>query len=255
MLDDQMMAANLFTGLTLQQTMWCAMHQDYSSHYVWDDVVAGKVPSDEKAGEIVEKALLKGGKGHFGPLEHGGITISCGYMPHSVMQQLRTHRIGISFDTQSFRFTSQGLIDAYEDFAEATSDRDKQSALERVFYFRPVGDYQDRELNKYHYSESDRHDDLTVAADLLGRYHHRVKHRGFAPEHCRGMLPFELRQHFVVSFSLRAFLHFMDLRAKLDAQQEIRELCDLLWPHLQQWAPEFAGWYEKSRLHKAKLAP
>jgi thymidylate synthase (FAD) len=50
-------------------------------------------------------------------------------------------------------------------------------------------------------------------------------------------------------------LHFLDLRAKLDAQQEIRELCDLMWPHLVAWAPQFGAWYEKSRLHKARLAP
>ena len=42
---------------------------------------------------------------------------------------------------------------------------------------------------------------------------------GFAEEHARGILPFDYRQHFVVSFSLRAFLHFLDLRAKLDAQE------------------------------------
>ena len=70
-----------------------------------------------------------------------------------------------------------------------------------------------------------------------------------------GVLPFDYRQHFVVSFSLRAFLHFMDLRAKLDAQLEIRQLCDLMWPHMVAWAPEFAGWYEKNRLHRARLAP
>ena len=77
----------------------------------------------------------------------------------------------------------------------------------------------------------------------------------FAEEHARGILPFDYRQHFVVSFSLRAFLHFMDLRAKLDAQLEIRQLCDLMWPHMVAWAPEFAGWYEKNRLHRARLAP
>ena len=78
---------------------------------------------------------------------------------------------------------------------------------------------------------------------------------GFAEEHARGILPFDYRQHFVVSFSLRAFLHFMDLRAKLDAQLEIRQLCDLMWPHMVNWAPEFAAWYEKTRLHRARLAP
>ena len=45
------------------------------------------------------------------------------------------------------------------------------------------------------------------------------------------------------------------LRAKLDAQLEIRQLCELMWPHLVTWAPQFADWYEKSRLHRARLAP
>jgi thymidylate synthase (FAD) len=54
---------------------------------------------------------------------------------------------------------------------------------------------------------------------------------------------------------MRSFLHFMDLRSKLDAQEEIRNLCDLMWPHFAAWAPEIAAWYEKSRLHKARLAP
>ena len=74
-------------------------------------------------------------------------------------------------------------------------------------------------------------------------------------QHARAIRPFDYRHHCVVSSSLRAFLRCLDLRAKLDAQQEIRELCDLMWPHLMAWAPQFADWYEKSRLHKARLAP
>ncbi len=58
-----------------------------------------------------------------------------------------------------------------------------------------------------------------------------------------------------MSFSLRAALHFMDLRAKRDAQVEIQWLCDLIWPHIIEWAPEIAGWYGENRLHRARLAP
>jgi len=47
----------------------------------------------------------------------------------------------------------------------------------------------------------------------------------------------------------------LDLRSKRDAQLEIQQLCDLLWPHLEAWAPEIAAWYAASRLHKARLAP
>ena len=96
-------------------------------------------------------------------------------------------------------------------------------------------------LNLARFAAADRYRDLLAA--------------GYAEEHARGILPFDYRQHFVVSFTLRALLHFLDLRAKLDAQQEIRTLCDLMWPHLQEWAPQIAEWYEKSRLHRARLAP
>jgi len=161
-----------------------------------------------------------------------------------VMQQARTHRVGVSFDVQSMRYTGDRICKA----------ANGELPLEEVFYLRPVGGYSDRQGKKYHYSAELRQQDLELCQQAAARYRDLLL-AGFAEEHARGILPFDYRQHFVVSFSLRAFLHFMDLRAKLDAQQEIRELCDLLWPHLQQWAPEFAHWYEKNRLHKAKLAP
>lgn len=144
----------------------------------------------------------------------------------------------------SMRYTGDRIIRA----ANAELD------LEEVFYLRPIGDYNDRKGKKYVYSSAERSIDLELCRAAASRYRDLLA-AGFAEEHARGILPFDYRQHFVVSFSLRAFLHFMDLRAKLDAQLEIRELCDLMWPHLVNWAPQFAEWYEKSRLHKARLAP
>ena len=144
----------------------------------------------------------------------------------------------------SMRYTGDRIIRA----ANAELD------LEEVFYLRPIGDYNDRKGKKYVYTSAERSIDLELCRAAASRYRDLLA-AGFAEEHARGILPFDYRQHFVVSFSLRAFLHFMDLRAKLDAQLEIRQLCDLMWPHLVDWAPQFAEWYEKSRLHKARLAP
>jgi thymidylate synthase (FAD) len=240
MTDPYFRVDTLSRTLNPQTLIWQAMHQDYSELCVFDEVP----PSEPKAGEIAVKRLLAGGRGHFGVLEHPSITFSVGYFPHSVMQQARTHRVGVSFDVQSMRYTGDRICKA----------ANGELPLEEVFYLRPVGDYSDRQGKKYHYSEDLRGQDLELCQQAAARYRDLLQ-AGFAEEHARGILPFDYRQHFVVSFSLRAFLHFMDLRAKLDAQQEIRELCDLMWPHLQQWAPEFAAWYEKSRLHKARLAP
>jgi thymidylate synthase (FAD) len=223
-----------------QQVIWAAMHQDYSEGFVAHE----ERPSETKAGEICVKRLLAGERGHYGPLEHVHIVLNIGWFPHSVMQQARTHRVGVSFDVQSMRYSGQRICDASEGRLE----------LEDVFYLRPVGDYADRQGKKYTYTADQRAIDLNTCHLAAERYRDLMA-AGFAEEHARGILPFDYRQHFVASFSLRAFLHFLDLRAKLDAQEEIRALCDLMWPHLQAWVPQIAAWYEKARLHKARLAP
>jgi thymidylate synthase (FAD) len=225
-----------------QQCIYAAMHQDYSEGFVADD--RGDWPNEKIAGEICIKRLLAGERGHYGPLEHAQIVLNVGWFPHSVMQQARTHRVGVSFDVQSMRYTGERICRA------ATGQID----LEEVFYLRPVGDYSDRQGKKYRYGQNQRGIDRELCRAAAERYRDLVA-AGFSEEHARGILPFDYRQHFVVSFTLRALLHFLDLRAKLDAQQEIRWLCELIWPRLQVWAPEIAAWYEKSRLHRARLAP
>lgn len=224
-----------------QFAVWRGMHQDYTAEFVFDDDVPA---THSAAGLSCVNALLKGERGHYGPLEHPQITFNCGWFPHSVMQQARTHRIGISFDVQSFRYTSDRVLQAARG----------EIPIEEAFYVRPVGFYTNRQGAKYHYSAEARWDDLELCCKAAQHYAARYED-GCPEEQARGMLPFDYRQHFVVSFTLRALLHFLDLRSKLDAQLEIRQLCDLMWPHLCAWSPEIAEWYEKARLHKARLAP
>jgi thymidylate synthase (FAD) len=225
-----------------QQCVYAAMHQDYSEDFVAGD--RENWPNETRAGEICIKRLVAGDRGHFGPFEHAQIMLNVGWFPHSVMQQARTHRVGVSFDVQSMRYTGERICRA----------ADGELDLEEVFYLRPVGEYRARIGNKYSYTEEQRSIDLELCQRSAERYRDLLR-SGFSEEHARGILPFDYRQHFIASFSLRAFLHFMDLRAKQDAQLEIRQLCDLMWPHMEKWAPEFAAWYEKNRLHKARLAP
>jgi len=221
--------------------IYVAMHQDYCEDFAIDDVPQ---LSDEEFGDIIVKRLLKGERGHYGCLEHVQIALNCGWFPHSVMQQARTHRTGISFDVQSGRYTGKRVVQVVE------GKRD----VEEVFYLRPVGTYTDRNGAKYEYTEDKRKIDRIMCIDSAGRYMLSLR-EGLSEEHARDQLPYCLRQHFVVSFNLRSALHFMDLRAKLDAQLEIRQMCELVWPHIVEWAPEVAAWYEKARMHKARLAP
>lgn len=144
----------------------------------------------------------------------------------------------------SFRYTGNQFIDVLEG----------KKDIEDVFYLRPVGYYTDRQGKKYHYSPEQRAADLQWCLEAAKRYKADFE-AGMSEEHARGKVPFDYRQHFVVSFNLRSFLHFCDLRNKKDAQFEIQKLCEMMWPHFEDWAPAIAQWYEKQRLGKARLAP
>ncbi|MBE9206993.1 FAD-dependent thymidylate synthase [Nostoc sp. LEGE 06077] len=144
----------------------------------------------------------------------------------------------------SFRYTGNQFIQVIEG----------KKDIEDVFYLRPVGYYTDRQGKKYYYSPEQRAADLEWCMEASKRYAASFA-AGMSEEHARGIVPFDYRQHFVVSFNLRSFLHFCDLRNKKDAQLEIQKLCELMWPHFAEWTPAIAQWYEKQRLGKARLAP
>jgi thymidylate synthase (FAD) len=442
-----------------QQVIYAAMHQDYTEAFVYDERL--DFPSEEACGELIIKRLLAGDRGHFGPMEHPQIVFNCGYFPHSVMQQARTHRVGVSFDVQCLAanteitfvdcnnqtnrklrktigelyelwtnaelairnrlikgrngeqpgkyrrdckqrirnmrlrvlneetgffesgnikdvmcsgiqpvyrvtlednktldctvnhrlFTSSGwktMGDAvglvtnndglvirmteqcyvmcngvttlnnglYKDKAwlesqilndlslqkifkthpvkiknveylgeQMTYDLEVEGAwhnfvansmvvhnsfrytgnqfinvlegkkgIEDVFYLRPVGYYSDRQGKKYYYSPEHREADLQWCLEAAKRYKADFE-SGMSEEHARGKVPFDYRQHFVVSFNLRSLLHFLDLRYKKDAQLEIQKLCEMMFPHLEEWAPAIAAWYKSTRLGKGRLAP
>lgn len=219
---------------------YVAMHQDYSDELAIDT----KIPNEATCGELVVKHLLASNRGHFGCLEHPAIVLNVGYFPHSTMQQLRTHRVGVSFDVQSFRYTglkiakvAQGLID-----------------VEEVFYLRPVGFYTNRQGSKFFYSEQQRNSDLQTILTACISYD-IVTQQGMPEEQARGLIPFDVRQHFVLSCNARSVMHLLDLRWKKDAQEECQQFCNLLFDQFLDWYPAVANWYSTNRAKKAKLSP
>jgi thymidylate synthase (FAD) len=231
-----------------QQVIYVAMHQDYAEEFVWSDL--NRFPSEEKCGELVVKHLLAGNRGHYGPLEHPQIVLNCGWFPHSTMQQLRTHRVGVSFDCQSFRYTGRRLIKAAQHFGADPEFRH----VEEVVYLRPVGSYTDRSGDKYDYSQMDRYDDLVEADRSIVRYAQRIE-QGFSEEHARGLIPFDTRQHWVMSLNLRSLMHLLLIRGKKDAQLECQQLCQLILPHFEVWCPQVYQWFMENLWLRGRLAP
>jgi len=236
---------------------YLAMHQDYSESFVAEEFDKLSSHSEEQLGQRIVRNCVN--KMHWGIIEHPSITFNVINFPHSVMVQARTHRIGVTFDCQSQRYTSQRILR----LAKKVEDLEAQSAdfevvaqeVESLFYFRAIGHYFDREGNKYFYSPETRNKDIAFTKSAIAYYAEKINKDGYAPEHARDILTQNIRQHFVVTFNARSLLHFCDLRLPKDAQSEIRDLATLLLFHFEQWMPEVAEFYKKKRLGKNLLAP
>ena len=224
-----------------QQSIWAAAKQDYSEDYIIDS--RNEWPDETECGQWIIEHLLKGGRGHWGPLEHVKIQFAAGWFPHSVMQQIRTHR-HLSFDVQSGRFTGKRVIDV------ANGDRDTEEA----FYCRPPGDYTDRKGKKYTRTKQDSDEFYRWCVLASLRYRTQIE-QGFSEEDARGALPFDIRQHWVVSANLRALCHLLTIRGKGDVQLEARQFCELVLPHFKAWTPEVYSYFEQHQWKRGRLAP
>lgn len=221
-----------------QRVAYIALHTDYA-----EDYTPGTDLSEDRCGEIVVQRLLKGNRGHYGPLEHPCLTLAI-RADHNTIVQLRTHRIGMSFDVQSMRYTGERVV--------RVAKRELQP--EDVFYVRPTGTYWDRQGGRYEWSEDDREEALAIAFSSALDYT-RLREAGVSEEHSRQCLITSYYQNAVITGNLRSWLHLLDVRLKGDAQLEIRYLMELIESEVQRWAPEVHTWWASNRKGKAQLAP
>jgi thymidylate synthase (FAD) len=220
-----------------QTCVYLALHNDYSEEFV-----TATSMSEEKCGEIAVQRLLKGNRGHYGPLEHAHMLMAI-RADHNTIMQLRTHRL-FSFDVQSMRYTGDRVIQVAEGAVP----------IKDVFSFRPPGVYLDREGQRYEYTEENICDDQDACFAAAVEYSSR-RAEGRPEEDARRVLPTCYFQNAYVSGNLRSWLHLLDVRLKLDAQLEIRDVSERANAHIYEWAPQIAQWWQDTRAGKALLAP
>lgn len=221
-----------------QQLVYVSLHNDYAEDFCPNTNLA-----EDHCGQIAVDRLLKGNRGHYGPLEGPQLTLAV-QADHNTIMQLRTHRVGVSFDVQSLRYTGSRIIKAALG----------EVPIDQVFYIRPPGKYRDRQGNAYQWTEDDVEESYAIALSSALDYH-RLRQKGVAEEHARSVLITSYFQNAVISANLRAWLHLLDVRLKADAQYEIRVLMELVALQIQRWVPEIYAWYTESRRGKAILAP
>lgn len=227
---DKLMRLTHLSSSSRPQTLaWLAMHTCYSS----EPVDACNPPEETEAGLSVVRHLLAGNRGHYSPLEQPYLSVCAAYVPHSVVQQWRTHRHQ-SFSVQSFRYTSRQFISYATEEAEVNTER-----LQKLFYL----------------GRSPSYSDYVEAHKACLRYQQDVAERGQEPEEARGRLFFDVRQHAVVGGNLRAWWHLLDLRLKPDTQPEFQQLMLQLQELLRAWTPQLQEWYDSKRATRAVLSP
>jgi thymidylate synthase (FAD) len=221
-----------------QTLVYLALHNDYSEEFCPTTTI-----DEQRCGEIAVNQLLKGNKGHYGCTEHPQLSLLL-RADHNTIMQLRTHRVGCSFDVTSMRYTGERIVKCAKG----------EIPTEDVFYVRPPGRYHDRQGDPYTWTEEDQRDQLLSSGASATEYA-MLRDRGVSEEHARFSLTTNYYQNAMVSGSLRFWLHLLDVRSKADAQLEIRVLMELVAAELRLWTPEIFSWYEANRLHKAVLAP
>jgi thymidylate synthase (FAD) len=221
-----------------QTLVYLALHTDYSEEFA----PTTELPED-KCGSIAASRLLKNNRGHYGPLEHPQLSLLL-RADHNTIMQLRTHRVGCSFDVQSMRYTGERLIKLTEG----------ELKVDEVFYVRPPGRYHDRQGDPYDWTEEQYEEQLTHSMASALEYA-ALRGQGVSEEQARFAISTNYYQNAMVSGSLRFWLHLLDVRSKADAQLEIRDLMELIADEVQAWCPEIYAWYASTRLGKALLAP
>ena len=221
-----------------QQLVYLGLHSDYS-----EEPFSSTELAEDEAGRVVVDRLLKGGRGHWGPLEHPSLSLMI-QADHNTMMQLRTHRVGCTFDYQSMRYTGKRIRKV----------ANLELPPEDVFYVRPPGKYPDRQGKKYEWTQDQVDEQLAMCLSSAIDYE-SLRQQGASEEHARSVLATGYLQHGLVTGSLRFWLHLLDVRAKSDAQLEIRQIMQGIELEVHRWVPEIWSWYHQHRHQKAQLAP
>ena len=121
---------------------------------------------------VIEQ-LLANGRGHWGPLEHPAITFSCSGFVHNVIVQARTHRVGISFDVQSQRYTCKRVLKVAS--GETESPRKYSMSVLQASTPTVKG-------KKYDWSQDDYETQLGFVWQLPERYAHQFNIGGVSED-------------------------------------------------------------------------
>ncbi len=238
--------------------IWRSQHQCVSDHWTMEDVP----PSNARSESAIIKHQLAGDRGHYSVLNFGFVVLHFKGFDHNTVMQIVRHKDSCTlldedlialelaakqnttYLVQSGRYTG-------ERFIKVASG---ELSVEEVFYVPPVGRQRDREGNSFEYTQTMREFDIAEYYNRCVVFKKRTS-LGQPYENARYSLPQCFRQDFSMSSTIEALWHWMDLRTKANAQDEIRIMADMVLEIMKIYTPLLSEWYIEHRYKKAKLAP
>lgn len=164
--------------------------------------------SEDKRARMPALLAMLAEKGHHTPFEKSSLHFLVTAEIASHIHCLK-HRIGVSINAESARYKELSDYKAGED--------------EHRFYLPTDWPQEERYLLEDH------------CKTAFGLYHevlHNLEKRGYsrarAKESARFFLPYATQLQFDVMFNWRSFQHFLSLRKKPQAQQEIRDIAETM---------------------------
>ena len=171
--------------------------------------------STDSLEELLER-LMK--RRHFGPWEHAHVTFAVEGISRTCMAQLSRHRIGISLDVQSQRYCS---------FSDASVARPPSITDDEVV---------SREGGVTELEEG-REEAFDEAVEAALESYNELLDKGVPKEDARFVLPEGTLVNLSMTVNLRTLMHIANLRAKANAQWEIRDFTKQLLDEAETVAP------------------
>jgi len=178
---------------------------------------------DEKTENLIRKFIKRG---HFGPMEQNSITFAIEGMSRACMAQLTRHRHA-SFDVQSMRYVD--FSGSNFKMPESIESGEAQSRKEGVVEIDEIAK-----------------DIFNNSVELSLSWYKELVEMGVPKEDARSVLPIATKINMTMTVNLRTLLHIANLRAKADAQSEIRELTNMILEEAEKVAPITMGVWDES---------
>jgi len=207
-----------------------AARQDYSSEYVYDHVVPTLLDNCAKDVSTVEDFIHKRlSRGEWGILEHPTISFGVEGVSREVLAHFTRHR-HLTFDVQSMRYVDMSDVD-------------------RDTYTTPEVFTNDNYANRHGTVEVQNR---SHAAQLYENEvessfetYQKLVESGVPKEDARKVLPIAATVNLTVSGNARAWCHVLNMRMKFNAQNETRDLADMIYNELTEWIPSVTSWYDE----------